>query len=155
LEIDRSAALTTHKEIEIDAPPETVWAVQTGIEFWPEWQDDVSSVEVGGELAVGTSFKWKANGASIRSTVQELEPGRSIGWTGKSLGMQAIHVWRFEPSGSGTRVVTEESLSGWFATLLRLFDRAFLDKSLAGALRALKDEAERRTASGPGPQGQG
>jgi uncharacterized membrane protein len=146
MEIDRNAALTACKETYVGAPPEEVWAVQADIEGWPEWQADVSSVEVGGELAVGTSFKWKANGASITSTVQELEPGQRIGWTGKSLGMKAVHLWRFEPHNGGTQVNTEESLSGWFPALLKIVNPSFLEKSLSSALQALKDEAERRSA---------
>lgn len=147
METDQGAPLSACKEALVGVPPEVVWGVQADIEGWRRWQPGVSSVQLGDPLAVGTSFKWKANGASITSTIQELEPGRTIGWTGKSLGMQAVHVWRFEPRDGGTQVTTEESLSGWLATLIKLFDRQYLEKSLANSLQALKDEAERRSTS--------
>lgn len=56
--------------------------------------------------------------------------------------MKAIHIWKFEPQENATRVITEESLSGWLARLLKLFDPAFLDKSLEASLRLLKAKAE-------------
>lgn len=143
MNIDQTAPMSTRKEIFIDAPVERVWAVQTDIEHWPAWQADVSNAELEGNLTVGTTFYWKAKGVKITSTIQELDPGRRIGWTGSSMGMKAIHTWTFEEQDNGTHVITEESLSGWFPSLMRIVDPAFLEKSLAGSLRALKDEAER------------
>jgi uncharacterized protein YndB with AHSA1/START domain len=144
MNIDQTAPMSARKEIFIDAPVERVWAVQTGIKDWPAWQADLSNVEMEGNLAVGTTFKWKTKGVKITSTIQELEAGRRIGWTGSSIGTKAIHIWTFEARGNGTHVTTEESMSGWFPSLIRIFDPAFLEKSLAGSLRALKDEAERQ-----------
>lgn len=142
MNIDQNAPLSAQKEIVIVAPLERVWATLTEIERWPEWQPDVSSAKLEGNLAVGTIFQWKAKGLSITSTIQELEPRRRIGWTGRSMGMSAIHVWTLEPQDNGTRVITEESLSGWFPRILRIFAPNFLEKSLISSLQALKSQAE-------------
>jgi len=142
MNIDKNAPLQARKEIEIDAPFEKVWAVLTGIDRWPEWQPDVSSVALEGDLAVGSVFRWKAKGMNITSLLQVLEPKRRVGWTGRSLGMNAIHVWVLDPRGEGTRVVTEESLSGWFPRVLKIFDSHFLEKSLMRSLQVLKDRVE-------------
>ncbi len=142
MHIDQNAPMTARKEIFIAAPVENVWGVQTDISRWPEWQPDVTSAKLEGDLAVGATFRWKAKGLSINSSIQELEPGRRIGWTGDSIGMQAIHIWTFEPQEDGTRVITEESLSGWFPRILKLFDSTFLEKSLAGSLQVLKTRVE-------------
>lgn len=143
MNIDQTAPMSARTEILIDAPVEKVWAVLTGIERWPEWRADVSNARLEGSLAVGTSLKWKTKGVAITSTIQELESGRCIGWTGSSVGTKAIHTWTFETQANSTHVITEESLSGWFPSLLKVFDPTFLEKSLAGWLRALKDEVER------------
>ncbi|MVF23699.1 hypothetical protein EVC37_19090 [Methylocaldum sp. BRCS4] len=140
--IDRHAPLTARKEIVVAAPVDVVWNIHTDIERWPEWQPDISSISLEGTLAPGTLFRWKAQGLKITSTLQEVEPQRGIGWTGVALGMKAIHIWKFESQDNSTRVVTEESLSGWLARLLKLFDPAFLDKSLEASLRLLKAKAE-------------
>ena len=136
--------MTARREILIAAPLEKVWAVQTDIDRWPEWQADVSSAKLEGNLEVGTIFRWKAKGLSITSTIQELEPGRRIAWTGSSIGMKAVHIWIFEPRDTGTRVITEESLSGWFPRILKIFDPTFLEKSLTGSLQVLKSQTERQ-----------
>ncbi len=134
--------MTARQETFIAAPLEKVWAVQTDIDRWPEWQSDISSAKLEGNLAVGAIFRWKAKGLSITSTIQELEPGRRIGWMGSSIGMKAVHIWIFEPRDNGTRVITEESLSGWFPRILKIFDPTFLEKSLAASLQVLKIQTE-------------
>jgi uncharacterized membrane protein len=142
MNVDRNAPLVARGEIVIDAPLEVVWNLQTDFQAWPEWQANISWVTMDGNLAPGTIFRWKASGIKIVSTLQEVEPMRRISWTGVSPGMQAIHIWNFEPGDGGVRVVTEESLSGWFARLLKLFDRQFLEKSLSESLQTLKRTAE-------------
>ena len=143
MNIDQKAALRAKKEIVIDAPAGKVWSLLTGIDDWSRWQPDVTSARLDGKLSVGTEFKWKAKGLNITSTIQELEPDKKIGWTGKSIGMKAVHRWTFEPKGDLTHIITEESLSGWFPGVLKIFDPAFLEKSLTGSLQILKAEAER------------
>lgn len=143
MKIERDAPLTGRKETVINAPVETVWAVQTDIERWPEWNPDVSTVVLEGRLAAGSTFRWKASGLNIVSTIQELEPQRRISWTGVSLGMRAIHIWTFEPQGSSTRVTTEESLAGWMPRLIKLVSPRFLEQSLEKSLQILKARAER------------
>jgi uncharacterized membrane protein len=142
MNVDTNAPVFARKEIIIDAPIETVWNIQTGINRWSEWQSDITSVKMDGELKAGTIFRWKAKGLSIVSTLHTVEPNRRIGWTGISLGMSAIHNWTFEALGNVTRVVTEESLNGWLTRLMKLFDPHFLDKSLEASLKILRRRVE-------------
>jgi len=65
-----------------------------------------------------------------------------IGWTGKSLGAQAKHMWKFIRQNNGTLVTTEESMEGWSVRLLKLAMPKFLDDSLDTWLRNLKTQAE-------------
>ena len=75
-------------------------------------------------------------------------PG-SIGWTGRSTGgIEAVHVWRFEPRGGGTLVRTEESSAGPLPRILRGVARRALQKGLDDGMLQLKAEAERRLAAG-------
>jgi uncharacterized protein YndB with AHSA1/START domain len=143
MDIDTTAPLHARQEILIAAPVEKVWNLQTDIDRWHEWQPDVQSAKLDGKLAAGTTFRWKAMGLGITSQLHTVEPPRRVGWTGDSLGMHAIHNWTFEPHVDGTRVVTEESLSGWMPRLLKLFDAKFLEKSLEKSLKTLKAAAER------------
>ena len=144
MNIDQTAPMTARKEIFIAAPVEKVWVAQTDIERWPEWQPDVSSVKLDGDLAVGTMFRWKAKGLTLISTIQEMEPERRISWTGTATGMKAAHRWIFEPDENGTRAIAEESLSGWLPRIMKVFMPAFLEKSLERSLQTLKNRAEQR-----------
>lgn len=142
MNIDYDAPLHARKEILIAAPIEKVWSDITGIDQWLEWQPDVTSSRLAGDLAVGTYFYWKAKGLTIVSKIAVLEPMNSIGWTGRSMGMQAVHIWTFTDRADSTFVTTEESLSGWFPRLLKFFDLQFLEKSLDNSLQVLRRRAE-------------
>ena len=142
MKIDVNSPLNDRKEILISAPVGKVWSELVDIDRWSEWQPDVTSSKLDGELAVGGVFHWKSKGLSITSTIQMVEPMQSIGWTGKSFGMQAIHIWTFETYKEGTHVTTEESLTGWVPRIMKLFDPKFLEKSMLNSLQVLKSHVE-------------
>jgi len=144
MKIDTNAPLKAQKEILISGSIENVWAALTMIDRWAEWQPDVSSSMLDGKLEKGTVFRWKAKGLNITSVLQLLEPLQSIGWTGNSIGMKAVHIWSLEQRNDGTFVKTEESLSGWFPRILKLFDPEFLEKSLIASLQVLKSYVEEK-----------
>ena len=142
MNINKNAPLVSKKEIVINAPISITWDIQTDIDNWPKWQKDISSAKLIGELKKGTSFKWKAMGMSITSELQEVEKNKIIGWSGKSIGMNAIHFWYFEKQGNKTKVITEESLSGWLPSIIKILKPKFLDESLSKAINTLKVHAE-------------
>jgi uncharacterized protein YndB with AHSA1/START domain len=147
VEVDRSAPAVADAETEIAADPETVWEVLTDLEGWPRWNPDVSSVRLDGRVEPGATFTWKAGRATITSTIRKTERPSLIGWTGKTAGIDAIHVWRLEPRDGGTLVRTEESWQGLLVRLLRGPMRKSLQKAVDGGLGHLKAEAERRAQS--------
>ena len=130
-------------EIDVAAPVDTVWRVLTDLERWPSWNPDVTSMSVGGPLAEGTVFRWKAGPGTIVSTIEHVDPPRVVAWSGRTLGVKATHVWHFEQKGETTHVRTEEALRGLVARVLRASLQKTLDKALEDGLRNLKAEAER------------
>jgi uncharacterized protein YndB with AHSA1/START domain len=146
MKIETNAPAVTRQERVVDAPPEVVFALLADVRSWPRWQPAVSTAELegAGELAVGTSFRWRSGGTTIVSTVQELAAPSTIGWTGRALGTRAVHVWALEPVDGGTRVRTEESMSGWLPRILAPVVRRMLDRGVAATLDAL----ERATGRG-------
>lgn len=142
MHIDRNAPLAAKKETVITAPIEHVWKLLSDIEEWPTWQKEIYSTELQGTLSKGTVFKWKTMGMTIVSELQEVTKNRVIGWTGKSFGSNAKHIWKLEQQGSTTKVVTEESLSGWLPTLIKVFKPNFLEETLSKSLNTLKTQAE-------------
>jgi uncharacterized protein YndB with AHSA1/START domain len=142
--IDEGAPVVGASEIVIAAPPEAVWDVLAALDRWPSWNPDVKSVSVEGEIAEGTRFRWKTGPGTVTSTLQRVERPRLIAWTGRTLGIDAVHVWRLEPRDGTTLVKTEESFAGVVARLFRWPLRKTLTGALESGLRHLKAEAERR-----------
>jgi hypothetical protein len=138
------APVSSTRSINISAPPEVVWEVLTRFADWPQWNPDVKSMSFEGPVAPGSTFRWKAGPGTIVSTLEEVDPPRSVRWRGKTLSIKAMHVWRLEPREGGTHVETEETFSGLLARLMRASLQKTLDRSLEQGLEHLKREAERR-----------
>lgn len=134
--------------MEIRADGEIVWDTIVSIDRWPSWNPDVGAATLGGPVKEGTSFVWKAGPGRIRSIFRVVERPKVVGWTGKTLGIPAIHVYRLEAADGRTLVTTEESWDGFLARLFRSSFQRTLDKSVKRGLDALKTEAERRAARG-------
>jgi uncharacterized protein YndB with AHSA1/START domain len=147
MEINRNAPATAEGELRIDADPETVFEVISGIDRWPSWNPDVKSVRVEGPVQPGTVFRWKAGPSTLTSTLRVVDPPREIAWTGTTMGIKAVHVFRFQASDGGTVARSEESWDGLIARLLKCYSRRTLDKGIRGVLAHLKAEAERRAAT--------
>jgi hypothetical protein len=47
---------------------------------------------------------------SLTSILQAVDPPHENGWTGTTLGIKAVHVFRFAPRNGGTLAHSEESL---------------------------------------------
>jgi hypothetical protein len=142
--VQAEAPVLSRQNIVVQAPLADVWALLTEIDAWPLWQSEISRTHLAGGLAVGSSFRWKTGGAVIRSVLHTVSPMAALGWTGKTLGVSAIHNWTLLAEGDQVTVAVEESMDGLLA---RLFKKAFqrnLEKGMAHWLKALKSAAERK-----------
>ena len=144
MDVGRHAPVVAESQIEIAAPREVVFDAIADLERWPTWNSDVKSMSLDGPLAEGTMFRWKAGPGTITSTLRCVERPSQIGWTGKTLGIHAVHVWRLEANDGQTRAITTESWTGWLPRLLRGPLRKQLQKALDAGLPRLEIEAKRR-----------
>jgi hypothetical protein len=143
VDIDHNAPAVARAETVVEAPPDAVWRLIADIDSWPAWNPDVRSARLEGELAPGSTFRWKAGPGTIVSTLQSVAPEREIGWSGRTMGIEALHVYRLEQVGDGTRVVSEESWAGLPVRLLRARMRRTLERSLRTGLGHLETAARR------------
>lgn len=143
--IDQSAPATARGSIQIDASPETVWAIISVIESWPTWNPDVTESELHGALAAGSTFTWKAGPGKIHSELLDVDAPRRIAWTEKTLGITAIHTWDIDPNDGGVELTTEESWSGLPVRLSPTSSRKTLHGAVTTGLQAAKRTAETAT----------
>jgi uncharacterized protein YndB with AHSA1/START domain len=142
MDINANAPAIARHEILIAAPSDTVWALLADIDQWPTWNPNISAATLEGGLEPGTGFHWRSGGTAIASTLQEVEPQRRLSWTGRVMGIRAIHTWSLDPQGDGVVVRTEESFEGWMARLMKPMMQKMLDTSLKTWLEHLKQQAE-------------
>ncbi|MEQ8808804.1 MAG: SRPBCC family protein [Imperialibacter sp.] len=141
--INKNAPVKCRKEIIIDSPTAQVWKLLTSIGSWSAWNPEVSFATMNGSLAPGTSFDWKTGGTKIHSTLHTVNREREFGWTGKVMGISAIHNWELEAVGQSTKVVVEESMEGLLASLLRGSFNKTLEKGMINWLAAMKKACEK------------
>ena len=75
-------------EIEIDAPPEHVWAVLTDFDAYPEWNPFIRRIS--GELREGARLEVRieppgARATTFKPTVRAVERNRELRWLGRLL----------------------------------------------------------------------
>ena len=147
MDINESAPVTAAGTIVIAADPELVWDLLAGVNQWPEWNADVASASLPGPVANGEVFRWKAGPAKLVSTIHTVDRPVEISWTGRTMGMSAVHVWRLERHGDSTVAHTEETWEGLPPRLLPRTMRKSLQKTLDAWLDNLKTTAEARERS--------
>lgn len=136
LDINLSAPTVAKREIVINAPIEQVWSKLTSINEWTKWQSSITSAEIDSAPEKGASFRWTSGGIPFHSTIHTSKRLESFGWTGTTLGAQAIHNWHFTREGDKTKVSVEESLQG---LLVRLFAGYFQDNLNTGMQTSLEE----------------
>ena len=141
--INNNAPVKCSKSITIDASDVKVWTVLTNINNWSSWQTDITKPTLNGESIPGSTFDWKTGGATIHSTLHTVEPFNNFGWTGRTLGMLAIHNWTISEVSGQTIVSVDESMEGFLAKLFRKTFNNTLQKGMQRWLEFLKKECEK------------
>jgi hypothetical protein len=145
-------ALHLATKIEIDATPETVWAVLSDLPSYPSWNPFIR--EASGTLAAGERLEVElqpARGRSMRfrPTVQAAEANHELRWLGRLVApgvFDGEHRFTIEPTARGSRLVQEERFTGLLVPFLA---RSLRRGTLPGFERmneALKERAEAQTA---------
>jgi hypothetical protein len=101
----------TWVEIDVDAPPDRVWAAVSDIDLPAQFSDEfLGATWVGDGHALGASFVGRNRHSAIgewevESYIDAYEEGRTFGWATVDLANPGSR-WRFdlEPHGDGTRL---------------------------------------------------
>ena len=105
-------------ELEVEASPETIWALLTDPSAWPDFYPGVEHVQLldgHDRFRLGTRFETNLAGEDVYASVQEFEPRTRIAWGGgpkASAQSRAYHAWIITPTANGTHLWTEETMQG-------------------------------------------
>ncbi len=130
------------------AMPEAVWALWADASRWPEWNQQLESGELHGELAVGTeaTVKYKRGGKMVFKVV-ELEPGRLFVDEAKLPGCRFGHEHRVEPSGEGSEITHRLYLKGLTSgAFSRMFGRKRMRQSVVSFVERETELTRPRTS---------
>jgi hypothetical protein len=140
------------REIEIDAPPERVWAVVTDFAAYPEWNPFIRRIS--GDLRQGARLEVRieppgARATTFKPTVQALEVNRELRWLGRLLVRGIVdgeHTLRIDPlEGGRSRFIQSERFSGILVGLLQGM-LAKTEAGFEGMNAALKARVEQLSA---------
>lgn len=110
--IDGNAPVITSHEIDINAPLQTVWRLQTDVNNWPAWQTDITAARLAGPFQPGNSFTWTSYGFTVTSTIYAVAERARTLWGGANRGIMGTHEWVYTQTPAGVHVATHEPWSG-------------------------------------------
>jgi carbon monoxide dehydrogenase subunit G len=131
--------------VEIDAPPEKVWALVNEFEEWPQWIPSIKKIEKLSEGALGEGSKICVTAKStitvkLLMTITEFVPRQHAVMQGKVLGTEMTRYYTIDPMNGGTRLTAGGEVSGLLAYLVRLGGQALSEEIVQAAKRKIEGE---------------
>jgi len=131
--------------IDIDAPPERVWAIMSDVERWHEWTASITSIQRAdaGPLAVGSK-------ATVRQPklppakwqVTELDPQTGFVWVSTGPGVHVTGRHIIERTSSGSRITLAVEYRGALGAVLAWMTGSLNDRYIAIEAAGLKRRSE-------------
>ena len=66
------------REVEIDAPDESVWEVLVNTNFWPQWFPGVNNISNVTTIGMGGSFEWSSEDKNGTGTILKFIPMKEL-----------------------------------------------------------------------------
>jgi len=139
---------TTESSIDIDAPPEKVWAILMDFDTYPDWNPFITSIKgeqrLGGKLEAYLDLP-DGPGMTFKPTIQVFDEGTELTWLGKLLVkgiFDGRHTLRVEPRDGGSTFVQAEKFTGLLAGLMMRFIGDSTEQGFSEMNNALKERAE-------------
>ncbi|HET9950412.1 MAG TPA: SRPBCC family protein [Candidatus Eisenbacteria bacterium] len=131
--------------IDIQAPPERVYAVMVDVARWPEWTPTVTKIErlTPGPFAAGSRTRVVQPGfpPAIWQTTELIE-GRSFTWVSGAPGMRVTARHSVEPREGGSRATLCIQYAGLFGPLFGWLTRDANNRYIALEAKGLKSRSE-------------
>ena len=125
--------------VDIEAPPELVWAVMRDIESWPTWTPTITSIRRLNSGRFGVGSRARVRQPSLRPAiwqVTDMDEGRSFTWVTHAPGVHVAARHSIGPSPTGSQVTLSITFSGLWgplvARLLRRLNQRYLNAEALG-----------------------
>ncbi|WP_426480058.1 hypothetical protein [Chryseobacterium sp. R2ACT005] len=141
--INEDAPVKICKEITIHAPSQKVYQMMSEVNHWEELNREIRDPKLNGSFEEGNSFDWKRGDTDMYSIINDVIPGKKMGWCSKACGVFAINSWSFTQHGDYTTIKMEESMEGWLVFINRSQFQKELESSVPIWLKNLKTKAEK------------
>lgn len=139
-----------HTTIDIQAPPDRVWAAMRDIERWSEWTPTVIGIRRldPGPLDVGSrAIVRQPKLLPARWQITEFEEGRAFSWITRGPGVSVTARHTVEGAANGSRVTLSLDFAGPLGSLCARLTRGLNSRYLALEARGLKQRAESEARS--------
>ena len=136
--------------VDIDAPPERVFAVLCDVERWPEWTSSMTSVQRLDRGAFGVGAKARIVQPKLLPAtwqVTELQQDRSFTWVASSPGVQIKAGHFVEAEGAGSRGSLSIEFGGFLGSIVGRLYRGLIDQYLHTEAQGLKRRSEEKSAA--------
>jgi hypothetical protein len=137
--------MTFTHSININAPPETVWAIWSDIERWSEWTASITEIEklMPGPLIIG--LRARVHQPKLPTAiwrVTELQANSGFTWVSKSPGAHVTGIHMIEPIASGSHATMTLIFAGPTALILGWLTRSLTQRYLQLEANGLKARSE-------------
>jgi hypothetical protein len=136
--------------IDIQAPPDRVWAAVREIEHWAGWTPTIISIRPldPGALAVGTrAVVRQPKLLPARWQITEIEEGRTFAWITRGPGILVTARHSIEDAANGSRATLSLEFSGPLGPFCARLTRGLNQRYLAIEARGLEKRAEAEAQS--------
>ena len=131
--------------IDIQAPPERVWAVWSDVERWPEWTPTMVRIERLDRGLFGPGSRARVRQPKMPAfvwTVTNLDEGRRFTWTTRSPGVVVTAHHAIEPLQGGSRATMSIEYDGPLGGLVAWLTGGMNDRYLRLEAEGLKRRSE-------------
>ncbi|MCL5048269.1 MAG: SRPBCC family protein [Firmicutes bacterium] len=137
IEIETNAVITVSRQVQVASSPEAIWGLLINFAKWPDWNSKVTKIKVYGENCPGTVIRWKIDHVKIKSVLQSVVPCKKLSWSGKAIGIKAIHTYQLKEANYATLVESTVHWSGILPKLLTRHMKKRLEESVSYGLESL------------------
>lgn len=87
------------REVEIDAPVDTVWEVLINPDYWTSWFPGMNSISNVGPIDKGASFEWSSDDKTGTGTIKNFIPMKELEIVTQVGNDKDEHLFKLKPIG--------------------------------------------------------